>query len=141
MDRVTKRTRSAIMSRIRSNNNKSTELRLRAALVSRGISGWTLQRGDWPGRPDFSFADAKIALFVDGCFWHGCPTCYRRPKSREEYWDKKVARNKKRDKIVGGELQGKGIQVIRIWEHEIAVSPRAAVDTVVAALEKHTRNP
>lgn len=67
--------RSKIMAAIKGRNNKSTELRLRMILVSLGISGWKMQKQGMPGRPDFYFESRKLIIFVDGCFWHGCPKC------------------------------------------------------------------
>lgn len=71
------------------------------------------------GKPDFVFTRAKIAVFVDGCFWHGCPVHYTAPKARSEFWQKKLFRNRKRDEIVNAELQALGWIVIRIWEHDL----------------------
>ena len=72
------------------------------------------------GKPDFVFARKRVVVFVDGCFWHGCPKCYRRPSSRCSYWDAKVAANKARDRRVTRTLRRMGWRVVRIWEHELA---------------------
>ena len=93
MDTVDETTRSAIMSKVRSKGNRSTERRLSAALAKAAISGWRVCSDDIHGKPDFFFPEIRLAVFVDGCFWHGCPKCYRRPKSKTEYWDKKLKRN------------------------------------------------
>lgn len=119
MDKVTKETRSKIMSRIRSKGNKSTEARVRAALAVSGVRGWVMHPKSVTGRPDFFFPKKRLAVFIDGCFWHGCPKCYRRPSSRQEYWDKKLERNMARDRIVNQELQSDGITVMRVWEHDV----------------------
>jgi len=71
------------------------------------------------GSPDFVFPIKRVAVFVDGCFWHGCPKCYRRPKSSRKYWDAKAARNKARDKAVSAALRKGGWRVLRVWEHEL----------------------
>ena len=110
---------SATMSKIRSRGNKSTERRLRAALVRRGLRGWLLRPMGIVGNPDFLFPRQQVAIFVDGCFWHKCPDCYRRPKSRRGYWDWKAQRNVLRDQVVNRRLKADGFVVIRIWEHEI----------------------
>lgn len=71
------------------------------------------------GKPDFVFPRLKIAVFLDGCFWHGCPSHCRMPSSNINYWNKKIEKNKIRDKKIAKALKMKGWQVIRIWEHEI----------------------
>lgn len=71
------------------------------------------------GKPDLFFPKKKIAVFIDGCFWHKCPKCFVRPKSNIKYWDKKIQRNVERDFEVTKTLQKEGICVIRLWEHEI----------------------
>lgn len=117
-DTVDKAARSRIMAQVRSKGNKSTELKVVRLLRQHRITGW---RRHLPlaGRPDFAFPKAKIAVFIDGCFWHGCPRCYREPKSSVEYWQGKVARNKERDTKVSMELKGKGWRVLRVWECEL----------------------
>ena len=72
-----------------------------------------------PGRPDFVFPSVKLAVFVDGCFWHGCPKHGHTPASNIEYWESKLARNRQRDKRVSAELRAKGWLVIRVWEHSL----------------------
>ncbi|WP_408095611.1 very short patch repair endonuclease [Peredibacter sp. HCB2-198] len=111
--------RSRIMSKIKSQGNKSTELKLRMFLVRNKISGWQMQRTDLPGRPDFYFPRKKIVVFVDGCFWHGCPKCYRGTKSNQAFWSTKVQSNKKRDRRNNKYYRDMGVKVVRIWEHEI----------------------
>jgi DNA mismatch endonuclease (patch repair protein) len=71
------------------------------------------------GQPDFAFAEARIAIFVDSCFWHGCPKHLRRPKSNRSYWDAKIDGNKRRDKRLTARLQSDGWKVVRFWEHDI----------------------
>jgi len=71
------------------------------------------------GNPDFVFAQAKIAVFVDGCFWHGCPNHCRMPKTNREYWENKIEKNKRRDRKVTRVLRSEDWNVIRIWEHEL----------------------
>ena len=74
---------------------------------------------DVPGHPDFVFYERKIAIFVDGCFWHGCPQHCRMPHSREDYWTQKIRGNIARDLRVNRELEIAGWLLIRLWEHEI----------------------
>jgi DNA mismatch endonuclease (patch repair protein) len=74
------------MARVRSRGNKATELKLVSFLRSEGMVGWR-RHLPLPGKPDFAFPKQKVAVFVDGCFWHGCPKCYTRPKSNLKFWD------------------------------------------------------
>jgi DNA mismatch endonuclease (patch repair protein) len=113
----TKQKRSEVMGLIRSRGNR-TEVRLVELLRSAGITGW---RRHLPltGRPDFAFRAERVLIFLDGCFWHGCGRCYRRPSSNRLYWDAKVQRNRARDRQVRRELRSKGWHVLRIWEHEL----------------------
>lgn len=118
MDTFSKLERSRIMASVKSANNKSTELRFLSILKEKDIIGW---RRNYPvtGRPDFVFPRLKVAVFIDGCFWHGCPKHCRFPVSNKEYWNRKIERNRIRDKKTSNILREKGWTVIRIWEHEI----------------------
>jgi DNA mismatch endonuclease (patch repair protein) len=119
MDCVTPETRSRVMAKIRSKGNRSTEWRLRAALVRAGVRGWTLNAAYLTGKPDFVFPVQRIAVFVDGCFWHGCSKCQRIPSSNVSYWDRKIERNRTRDRAVNRCLKSDGWKVFRIWEHQL----------------------
>jgi len=128
------------MGKIRSRGNRKTELRLAALFRAHGITGWRRQL-PLPGRPDFAFPKAKVAVFTDGCFWHGCPRCYRRPKGNRAFWDAKLARNRARDRAVARELRKRGWRVLRLWEHALA-GPAAAravgrVRRAVGGAENH----
>lgn len=127
--------RSEVMARIRSSENKATELLLIKIFSQHRIVGW---RRHWPlyGKPDFVFPHHRIAVFVDGCFWHGCPRCYRRPKSHRGYWDLKVTRNRLRDRKVGQFLRSAAWQVIRFWQHELENKPRSCIQRIKTALAK-----
>jgi DNA mismatch endonuclease (patch repair protein) len=107
--------RSRNMAAIRSSGNKSTEVAMVAALRGAGVTGWR-RRQNLPGRPDFAWGKEKIALFVDGCYWHGCPACYQAPRSHSSYWRQKLARNQMRDRYVTRFLRKQGWKVIRVWE-------------------------
>jgi DNA mismatch endonuclease (patch repair protein) len=110
--------RSEVMSLVRSSNNVSTELRLMGLFRKHGVTGW--RRGlKLPGRPDFTFPKERLCVFVDGCFWHGCPRCYRKPKSNARFWAQKVQRNRQRDRQVSRKLRGMGVAVYRVWECRI----------------------
>ena len=110
--------RSDIMIKVRSNNNKSTELALIKFFKENNITGW---KRNYPvkGHPDFVFLDKKIAVFVDGCFWHGHDCRNTRPSDNAEYWRKKRERNIKHDKEVTALFEQRGWTVIRIWECEL----------------------
>jgi len=113
-----KSTRSVVMSKVRSKGNKSTELRLIEVFRKYGVVGW---KRNYPvkGRPDFVFLDRHIAIFVDGCFWHGHDCRNTRPKENAEYWKNKRERNIIRDKKVTKVFKGRGWIVLRIWECEL----------------------
>lgn len=106
------------MAKIRSRGNSTTELAMVALLRQSGLSGWR-RHPALPGRPDFAFKSAHVAVFVDGCFWHGCPKCYRPPEGNRAYWEAKVTRNRHRDSSVAVELRARGWSVLRIWEHSL----------------------
>ena len=118
MDTFSKAERSRIMASVKSRNTKSTELRFISILKDKDITGW---RRNYPltGKPDLVFPRLKIAVFIDGCFWHGCPSHCRMPSSNTNYWNNKIEKNKIRDKKITKALKMKKWQVIRIWEHEI----------------------
>jgi len=117
------------MSRIRSRGNADTELALARLLRANKISGWRRQREVriqksgariFKVRPDFIFKQARLAVFVDGCFWHGCPKHGTQPKGNRAFWKNKFARNKARDVLVTQTLRRAGWRILRIWEHELA---------------------
>jgi DNA mismatch endonuclease, patch repair protein len=116
-DVFTKEKRSEVMSRIKGKANKDTELAMILLLRKFHISGWRRNQ-IMLGKPDFVFPKQKIALFVDGCFWHSCPKHSNMPVNNREFWEKKLNGNKKRDKYVTKELKKAGWSVIRIWEHD-----------------------
>ncbi len=72
-----------------------------------------------PGKPDFVFPKYRLAIFVDGCFWHGCPRCYKEPKVNTEFWREKIRRNILRDRRTLLLLRKKGWHVMRFWEHSL----------------------
>lgn len=110
--------RSEIMSAVHSKQNKSTELKLIKIFKEFGIKGW--QRNyKVKGHPDFVFLNKKIAIFVDGCFWHGHDCRNTRPADNQEYWQKKRERNIAHDKAITALFESRGWTVIRIWECEL----------------------
>ncbi len=116
MDWLTPRQRSHNMASIRSKGNATTEGIFLAILREAGISGWR-RHLNLPGKPDFVFQTQKLVVFLDGCFWHGCPHCYRLPQDNRPYWKKKVLGNRRRDRRCSRELRAKGWHVMRVWEH------------------------
>jgi DNA mismatch endonuclease, patch repair protein len=123
VDIWSRRKRSEVMSRIRSSGNCSTELRLIAVFRAQRFTGW--RRGQpLPGRPDFVFRRQRLCVFVDGCFWHGCPRHATQPKANADFWRKKIEANRARDRRVTRELRAAGWRVLRVWEHELRVKNR-----------------
>ena len=142
-DVFTKAKRSDVMSRIRSRGNADTELALVRVFRVNGITGWrrhqrirfNAQRstsnsersklgvGRWKFslsvRPDFVFPRLKLAVFVDGCFWHACPRHCRMPAGNRAFWRAKLSRNQARDRLVTSTLRKAGWRVLRVWEHEL----------------------
>ena len=117
-DTFTKEQRSQIMRQVKSNRNKSTELKLIQFFKDNSIKGWRRSYNLF-GRPDFVFPLAKKVVFVDGCFWHGHNCRNTKPKDNKEYWLQKISRNKKRDRTVNKTLTSNGWTVIRIWECQL----------------------
>ena len=118
-DIFTKAKRSAVMAAIRSRGNRGTELRMMALFRSHGITGW--RRGaSLFGKPDFVFRKERVAVFVDGCFWHACPRHGTMPAGNRAFWKTKFARNAERDREVSRALRKAGWTVLRVWEHALA---------------------
>ncbi len=138
-DTLTKKKRSAVMAGIRSKNNRSTEIKLIAIMRENAIKGWRRGR-QLPGRPDFVFPSQRLAVFVDGCFWHGCRWHCRMPKTRLSYWLKKIGGNQQRDKAVRAILVARGWTVLRIWEHSLG-NPKLAAQTLKRKLAKPDTRP
>ena len=101
------------------------------ALVRTGIKGWTLHP-TITGKPDFFFPKQRFALFVDGCFWHGCPRCGHIPSTRTLFWKNKIERNRVRDKRTVRILKADGIRSLRIWEHSLS---KSGVTKIIAKLQ------
>ena len=127
--------RSRNMRAIRSKGNHSTEWRLRALLVRRGVRGWVLHAKEVFGNPDFLFPNQRLMVFIDGCYWHGCPKCGHLPKTNSEYWTAKLERNKSRDRRYTRELRREGYQVVRIWECSLKRNPARVIQRLLRALE------
>ena len=107
------------MAAIRHRGNRSTELMFAALLMRARVSGWKLHSLEVTGKPDFYFPTRQVAIFVDGCFWHGCPKCFQAPQQNALFWAKTIERNRKHDRKVARSLRSEGIKVIRLWEHDL----------------------
>lgn len=132
-DNLTPAQRSYSMSRIRSRGNSSTELRLIKLMRGAGVSGWR-RKSKLCGKPDFSFPRFRIAVFVDGCYRHGCRKCALASKSNTEYWKPKIAGNIKRDRANNRTLKEDGWSVVRIWEHDLRATPMKCLAKIMRAL-------
>ena len=116
------------MSRIRSRDTKP-ELALRRALHASGERGWRCHNRQLPGRPDVAFTRWRVAVFVDGCFWHGHPD-YFTPGKSGAYWDAKIERTKQRDRLADAALAEAGWTVLRFWDFEVEKDLEACVAAV-----------
>lgn len=120
-DPLTKPERSGLMSKVRNRGNRSTEMAVESVLSAFDIRGWVKHPNGVPGCPDFYFPEPPVAVFVDGCFWHACPKCARNtPRSRRQFWAKKLDENRRRDGRVRSQLRRQGVRTMRIWEHSVA---------------------
>ncbi len=127
-DRLTPAARSALMAKVRGRGNVTTEAVLAQVFRSEGCVGWRRQRtvqgrrragATWRVRPDFLFPARRLAFFVDGCFWHGCPRHGTRPQGNRGFWLRKFRQNRARDRRNERDLRAAGWRVVRLWEHEL----------------------
>ncbi len=125
--------RSRLMSRVRVRDT-APELLLRRALWAAGVRGWRLHLKRLPGKPDLAFVGARLAVFVDGAFWHGHRDYYHGQSG--PFWDAKIATNRERDARVNAQLSALGWEVVRLWDFEVEKDPAGCVARVVAALER-----
>jgi DNA mismatch endonuclease (patch repair protein) len=128
-------TTSKTMAAIAGKHAKTTERRFRMALVRAGVAGWILHSGDVVGKPDIYFPVERVAVFLDGCFWHGCPRCGHVPKTNRPFWKAKIARNQVRDRMATRRLRASGVSVVRIWEHELK-EDQALADCILLVCRK-----
>ncbi len=131
--------RSRNMRAIKASSNATTERRLRAYLIRNGFRGWKVCEKDLPGCPDFFFEHDRVAVFVDGCFWHGCPRCGHTPKTNTPYWIQKLLRNKNRDTKVRRVLRNRGIRTLRFWECTLRDDPAACIKRLIKSLSASER--
>ena len=119
-DPLTAGQRSSLMSKVKNRGNRSTEMAVEEILIHHRIRGWVKHPEGVIGVPDFFFPKHKLAVFVDGCFWHCCPRCARNvPTTRRDFWVRKIEENRRRDNRVRSTLRRKGYSVMRVWEHSV----------------------
>jgi DNA mismatch endonuclease, patch repair protein len=128
--------RSRVMASVRGRDTRP-EIRLRRALYAAGVRGWRCHDARLPGKPDVSFGRARLAVFVDGGFWHGHPSRFR-PGRSGTYWDAKIARNQERDREVDEALLDRGWRVIRVWDFEVEADAAKTAARVISALDEPT---
>lgn len=137
-DILTKKKRSELMARIRGRGNQDTEVVMVKLLRQHKLNGWRRQVA-LPGKPDFAFRRQRLAMFVDGCFWHGCAKHCRMPSSNRNYWLTKIARNKMRDRLVTAALRKRGWRVVRVWEHELTKRNETRLVRRIQSISDHYR--
>ena len=136
MDVLSKSQRSYCMSQIRAKNT-TPEILLRHSLWMQGLR-YRLHY-NLPGNPDIVFVRARVVVFIDGCFWHGCPIHFIRPKTNTSFWRKKLQGNRERDKRNSKDLENKGWVVLRFWEHEVKNHPELVLRKVKKAISTYTK--
>ena len=129
-DVLTPEQRKKNMSAIKGKNTKP-EMKIRKMLWAEGVRGYRVHY-DLPGKPDIVFPKKKIAIFIDGCYWHKCPECFIVPKTNTEFWMNKINGNVERDQKITKELEDLGWTILRFWEHEV----RKDAEKVVNELKK-----
>lgn len=137
-DIYSKRKRSMIMSSIRSRGNKATELVVVSLLRQNGIHGWR-RHLPLPGCPDFAFMPQRVAVFVNGCFWHGCPIHFKMPKSNCTFWSQRIQTNMRRDLRVARHLRARGWSVLKVWQHDLRRSSGTFLSRLRRALQRQGR--
>lgn len=132
-DKFSKQTRSKIMSSIRGKNTKP-ELVIRKILWKNGCR-YRIHDKKIVGKPDIVFKEKKLVVFIDGCFWHACPSCYVEPKTNITFWKNKIKQNKIRRKLVKIEIKKIKWNILEFWEHEIKENPFRIYQTIKSQLK------
>jgi len=133
--------RSRAMRAVHGKDNRTTERRLRLALARSRVRGWKVRPRGFKGDPDFFFPRHRVAVFVDGCFWHGCPTCGHIPQTNKDFWTLKINRNRARDITTTSYLQKQKIRVLRFWEHELKSDLGRCIQKIRATLAPPPHHP
>lgn len=138
VDKVSKEIRSKTMRAVKSKETKLESI-FRKALWQKGVR-YRKNVNNLFGKPDIAIKKAKLVIFIDSCFWHGCAEHCRLPSSNYEYWTSKIERNKKRDNEVNEFYSSKGWRVMRFWEHQLKKSDglEAAIGDIINYLEIKT---
>lgn len=131
-DKFPTETRSRIMSSIRSKNTQP-ELSVRKRVWALG-KRYRIHDRTVFGTPDMSNKSKKVAVFIDGCFWHGCGSCYAEPKTNTEFWTSKIARNRERRKKVRQKLTEENWRILQFWEHQIKHNPEKIAAEIADSL-------
>ena len=121
------------LAQVRSKETKPERL-LRKMLWQNGLRGYR-NHPALPGKPDVFFPRYKLAVFVDGYFWHGCPQHFKEPTNNAQYWTNKINRNRNRDRLVSEELEQMAYRVVRMWEHEVKREPDNVLQRIGEALK------
>lgn len=130
-DRLSPEARSRVMRAVRKENTEP-EILLRRALWAAGVRGWRVHRKSLPGSPDISFGRIRLAVFVDGSFWHGHPSAYR--PGRSAFWDRKIASNIQRDRRVDRDLRSLGWRPLHVWDLDVERRPAMVVRRIIRLL-------
>lgn len=135
-DTVTRARRSRVMARVRREHTPA-ELAVRRAIWASGLRGWRTQARELPGRPDLVFRRARVAIFVDGAFWHGHPSRYPAGRARS-YWRERIARTVERDRRVTATLRRQGWSVVRVWDFDALGDPARAARRIARLVARRT---
>jgi DNA mismatch endonuclease (patch repair protein) len=135
MDKLTKEQRSGCMSKIKGKNTELEKLFWKSVAELK-IKGYRRNTKNI-GKPDLYFSNHKIAVFIDGCFWHGCPRCYTSPATNRKFWADKIRNNIKRDRTVNSELRKDGVKVVRFWGHTVRRNPGLCAQKLREIIEKY----
>lgn len=138
-DTISSQERSRLMSRVKSKGNLTTEVAMVRIMRAGGVVGWRRHVKVFSFRPDFVFRKERVALFVDGCFWHSCPIHGTTPLSNEDFWSAKLEANVLRDRRADRVLADSGWKAVRFWEHEVRHMPLLCLDLLLYALDR--KNP
>ena len=127
-DTITRKHRSWNMSQIRGSDTKP-EIAVRSYLHRNGLR-FRIHDKKLPGKPDIALKKYNTAIFIDGCFWHKCPSCYKPPSSNRKFWTEKIERNVRRDRRINSGLRKNGWVVLRIWEHFVKKKPKLVMHRI-----------
>jgi DNA mismatch endonuclease (patch repair protein) len=139
VDVFSRKKRSELMSLVKHRGNLATEIKLIEILKKERIKGWRRHPKIF-GNPDFIFPKARVAVFVDGCFWHNCPIHGSIPDTNKVFWERKLKRNRERDRVVCRALKDNGWFVLRIWQHELK-KPKNVAYRLTRSLDRDWTGP